>query len=149
MKIPPETEMTAALVRVARLYRQGVDEALSGLGLSDALALPVVVLGRRPEGVRQNQLADELGVEGPSLVRLLDRLVGDGLVERHEDPADRRAKLVTLTAEGRRHSERAAKALDAYRAALLEGAGPDDIQAALRLLRALQDRLITRRDERS
>ena len=141
--------MTAALVRVARLYRQGVDEALSGLGLSDALALPVVVLGRRPEGVRQNQLADELGVEGPSLVRLLDRLVGDGLVERHEDPADRRAKLVTLTAEGRRHSERAAKALDAYRAALLEGAGPDDIQAALRLLRALQDRLITRRDERS
>jgi len=149
MKIPPETEMTAALVRVARLYRQGVDEALSGLGLSDALALPVVVLGRRPEGVRQNQLADELGVEGPSLVRLLDRLVGDGLVERREDPADRRAKLVTLTAEGRRHSERAAKALDAYRAALLEDAGADDIQAALRLLRALQDRLITRRDSRS
>jgi MarR family transcriptional regulator, transcriptional regulator for hemolysin len=149
MKIPPETEMTAALVRVARLYRQGVDEALSGLGLSDALALPVVVLGRRPEGVRQNQLADELGVEGPSLVRLLDRLVGDGLVERREDPADRRAKLVTLTAEGRRHSERAAKALDAYRTDLLEGSGPDDIQAALRLLRALQDRLITRRDGRS
>ena len=149
MKIPPETEMTAALVRVARLYRQGVDEALSGLGLSDALALPVVVLGRRPEGIRQNQLADELGVEGPSLVRLLDRLVGDGLVERREDPADRRAKLVTLTEEGRRHSERAAKALDAYRAALLEGAGADDIQAALRLLRALQDRLITRRDGRS
>jgi len=149
MKIPPETEMTAALVRVARLYRQGVDEALSGLGLSDALALPVVVLGRRPEGVRQNQLADELGVEGPSLVRLLDRLVGDGLVERREDPADRRAKLVTLTAEGRRHSERAAKALDAYRAALLEDAWADDIQAALRLLRALQDRLITRRDSRS
>jgi len=149
MKIPPETEMTAALVRVARLYRQGVDEALSGLGLSDALALPVVVLGRRPEGVRQNQLADELGVEGPSLVRLLDRLVGDGLVERREDPADRRAKLVTLTAEGRRHSERAAKALDAYRAALLEDTAPDDIQAALRLLRALQERLITRRDSRS
>ncbi len=149
MKIPPETEMTAALVRVARLYRQGVDEALSGLGLSDALALPVVVLGRRPEGIRQNQLADELGVEGPSLVRLLDRLVGDGLVERREDPADRRAKLVTLTDEGRRHSERAAKALDAYRAALLEGAGPNDIQATLRLLRALQDRLITRRDSRS
>ena len=149
MKIPPETEMTAALVRVARLYRQGVDEALSGLGLSDALALPVVVLGRRPEGIRQNQLADELGVEGPSLVRLLDRLVGDGLVERREDPADRRAKLVTLTAEGRRHSERAAKALDAYRADLLDSTAPDDIQATLRLLRTLQDRLITRRDSRS
>jgi MarR family transcriptional regulator for hemolysin len=150
MKVLPAAEMTTALVRVARLYRQGVDEALSGLGLSDALALPVVLLGRRPEGLRQNQLADELGVEGPSLVRLLDRLVEDGLVERREDPADRRAKLVTLTSEGRRHSERAADALDAYRAGLLDGASADDIQATLRLLRAMQDRLVaTRRESRS
>jgi CRP-like cAMP-binding protein len=85
----PQADLTLTLVKVARLYRQGVDEALSGLGLSDALALPVVLLGRRPDGVRQNQLADELGVEGPSLVRLLDRLVQTGLVERREDPFDR------------------------------------------------------------
>jgi len=149
MKRTPDSEMTTLLVRVARLYRHGVDEALSGLGLSDALALPVVLLGRRPEGVRQNQLADELGVEGPSLVRLLDRLVEHGLVERREDPADRRAKRVTLTDEGRRHSARAAKALDAYRADLLADARTEDVEAALRLLRAMQERLITaRRDAR-
>jgi len=148
MESASESEMTTSLVRVARLYRQGVDEALSGLGLSDALALPVVLLGRRPEGVRQNHLADELGVEGPSLVRLLDRLVEDGLVERREDPADRRAKLVTLTAEGQRHSKRAAKALDEFRASLLEGIPKADIQATLRLLRTMQDLLLNRRDSR-
>jgi MarR family transcriptional regulator for hemolysin len=148
MKLAPETELTSTLVRLARLYRQGVDKALSGLGLSDALALPVVVLGRHPEGLRQNALAYELGVEGPSLVRLLDRLVEAGLVARHEDPADRRAKIVQLTEEGRRHSERAIDALDAYRATLLEDITADDVDASLRLLRTMERRLQARREGR-
>jgi MarR family transcriptional regulator for hemolysin len=149
MNLVPQSNLTTSLVRVARLYRLGVDEALSGLGLSDALALPVVLLGRRPDGVRQNILADELGVEGPSLVRLLDRLVDSGLVERREDPADRRAKIVRLTEEGRRHSRQASRALDAYRDKLLTGVSEQEIDDALRLLETIEDRLLaTRRDNR-
>lgn len=134
-------------MRLARHYRLGVDGALTGLGLSDALALPVVLLGRRPDGVRQNVLADELGVEGPSLVRLLDKLVKDGLVERWEDPSDRRAKTVHLTQAGRAHSERASEALDAFRANLLEGVSTADIQACLRVFEQMEIRLgLARRD---
>jgi MarR family transcriptional regulator for hemolysin len=142
--------MTSMLVRLARIYRLGIDDALTGLGLSEALALPVVVLGRYPDGSRQNVLADELGVEGPSLVRLLDRLVEDGLVERREDPADRRAKIVQLTAAGALHSKKASRVLDAFRASLLEGVDPADIDAALRVFEVMQDRLLAaRRDGRS
>ena len=149
MNLDAQSSLTTSLVRVARLYRLGVDEALSGLGLSDALALPVVLLGRRPDGVRQHALADELGLEGPSLVRLLDRLVESGLVERREDPADRRAKIVQLTAEGRAHSRRASRALDAYRDRLLAGVSEQDIGASLRLLEGLESQLLaTRRDGR-
>jgi MarR family transcriptional regulator for hemolysin len=147
IKLSPAAEMTSMLVRLARIYRLGIDEALGGLGLSDAMALPVVVLGRRPEGIRQNHLADELGVEGPSLVRLLDKLVDHGLVERREDPADRRAKIVTLTPEGQAHSQKASRVLDAFRANLLEGVSPDDIQASLRVLGVMQDRLLAARRE--
>ncbi|MDB5461421.1 MAG: MarR family transcriptional regulator [Caulobacteraceae bacterium] len=139
--------MTSMLVRLARIYRSGIDDALTGLGLSDALALPVVVLGRRPEGMRQNQLADDLGVEGPSLVRLLDRLVEDGLVERREDPADRRAKTVHLTAVGQDHSRKASRVLDAFRASLLEGVPPEDIEATLRVFEVMQARLLAARRE--
>lgn len=146
-KLPPSTEMTAMLVRLARTYRSGIDEALTGLGLSDALALPVVVLGRRPEGLRQNQLADALGVEGPSVVRLLDRLVEDGLVERREDPADRRAKIVQLTPVGEGHSKKASRVLDAFRASLLEGVAAEDIAATLRVFGVMQERLLTTRRE--
>jgi MarR family transcriptional regulator for hemolysin len=139
--------MTTTLVRLARQYRLGVDEALTGLGLSDATALPVVLLGRRPDGVRQNVLADELGVEGPSLVRLLDKLVEDGLVERREDPSDRRAKIVHLTRSGRLHSERASRALDAFRADLLKDVSADDLEACLRVFERMETRLgVTRRE---
>jgi MarR family transcriptional regulator for hemolysin len=147
--LPPSTEMTSMLVRLARTYRAGIDEALTGLGLSDALALPVVVLGREPEGLRQNLLADQLGVEGPSLVRLLDRLVTDGLVERRDDPADRRAKTVHLTPAGLAHSKKASRVLDAFRASLLDGAAPADIEATLRVFEVMQARLsAARRDAR-
>jgi MarR family transcriptional regulator for hemolysin len=142
-----QSALTTSLVRLARYYRLGVDEALTGLGLSDALALPVVLLGRRPEGVRQNMLADELGVEGPSLVRLLDKLVKDGLVERWEDPSDRRAKTVHLTPAGRAHSERASKALDAFRADLLEGVPTADLEACLRVFELMEARLGTAKRE--
>ncbi len=144
----PLAEFTSTLIRVARLYRLGVDEALSGLDLSDALALPVVVIGRHPEGIRQNALAAELGVEGPSLVRLLDRLVQGGLVERREDPHDRRAKTVHLTDAGRSHSRRATAALDIYRAGLLGDLASSDLDVVIRVLHTLQARLTARRENR-
>jgi MarR family transcriptional regulator for hemolysin len=147
--LTPEAQFTTVLVRLARLYRMGIDEALTGIGLSDALALPMVLLGRRPEGLRQNALAEELGVEGPSLVRLLDRLVEDGLVERREDPADRRAKTVHLTAAGQSHSVKAAAALDAYRAGLLEGVSGAEIETCLKVFDLMLTRLLaTRREHR-
>jgi MarR family transcriptional regulator for hemolysin len=144
-KLPLSTQMTSTLVRLARLYRFGVDGSLSGLGLSDALALPVVVLGRHPEGIRQNMLADELGVEGPSLVRLLDRLVDLGLAERRADTVDRRSKIVHLTPEGLALSRKASRKLDAYRAALLDGVEDADIEAALRVFEIMYERLLTTR----
>jgi MarR family transcriptional regulator for hemolysin len=139
--VSTQSGVTSSLVRLARYYRLSVDEALTGLGLSDALALPVVLLGRRPDGVRQNVLADELGMEGPSLVRLLDKLVEDGLVERREDPSDRRAKIVRLTKLGLAHSERASQALDAFRAELLDGVSMADLEACLRVFKRMEDRL--------
>lgn len=88
------------LGRLTRRWRQVLDAEFQINGITDATWRPLLHLERMGEGVRQKDLASSLGIEGPSLVRLLDTLVAKGLVERREDPADRRAKNLTLTDAG-------------------------------------------------
>jgi DNA-binding MarR family transcriptional regulator len=53
------------------------------------------------EGVPQSQLVEALGVEPPTVTRMLQRMEAAGLVERRPDPADARVSLVYLTEQGR------------------------------------------------
>jgi DNA-binding MarR family transcriptional regulator len=57
-------------------------------------------------GVRMSVLASRLGVTLSTVSGLVDRLVDGGLVDRHDDPADRRQVVVAVTAEGARLLER-------------------------------------------
>lgn len=81
-------------VGVARRWRAALDERLAGLGLSDATWSPLVHIGRSGGGIRQNALAGRIGIDTSSLVRLLDILVAKALIERRQDPADRRSNLL-------------------------------------------------------
>ncbi|MDP9142807.1 MAG: MarR family transcriptional regulator [Pseudomonadota bacterium] len=88
------------LVRdVSTLWREIVDRRLEPLGLSAARWQPLVLLYRANEPMTQTVLAAALGIEAPSLVRLLDRLSRDGWVERKHCPDDRRAYHIVLTAK--------------------------------------------------
>jgi MarR family transcriptional regulator, transcriptional regulator for hemolysin len=52
------------------------------------------------EGASQRELAQHMGIEPPTLVRQLDKLAEDGLVERRPDPDDRRVVRVIVTPAG-------------------------------------------------
>jgi MarR family transcriptional regulator, transcriptional regulator for hemolysin len=52
------------------------------------------------EGTSQRALAERMGIEPPTLVRHLDKLVDEGLVERRPDPGDRRVVRVVVTPAG-------------------------------------------------
>jgi MarR family transcriptional regulator for hemolysin len=133
--------LTGAFVHLARRYRAHANATLRALGLSDATAVPVLFLSRLGDGVRQKDLADEVGLEGPSLVRLLDQLQSAGFVTREEDPEDRRAKLLRLTESGRALAAEAETALDAMRANLLQDVADDDLAAAARVFSRLREAL--------
>src|SRR5690349_12504760 len=77
---------THALLLAGRRWRRAANAAVKSHGLSDAMALPLVLIGRMDGEPRQNALAEAMGIEGPSLVRLLDQLSAAGLVVRKEDP---------------------------------------------------------------
>jgi DNA-binding MarR family transcriptional regulator len=59
--------------------------------------LAVLVRLAHYEGVNQAALAEVLGIKPMTLVRLLDRLEGAGLIRRMPDPQDRRAYNLLLT----------------------------------------------------
>lgn len=88
---------------MTRRWRQVLDTEIQASGLTDATWRPLLHLHLLGDGTRQKDLAESLGIKGPSLVRLLDALLAKGLVRRFEDDSDRRAKLLFLTPEGQAH----------------------------------------------
>ena len=88
------------LTYLTRRWRKVLDAEFQSSGLTDATWRPLLHLNILGDGVRQKDLAASVGIEGPSLVRLIDTLVKKGLIQRSEDSTDRRAKLLCLTPEG-------------------------------------------------
>src|SRR4029077_1449151 len=77
------------LVESSRLLRNYIDQRAKTRGTTRAQWIVLFRL-RDQEGLSQVDLADVLELQPISLVRLLDRLVEHGLVERRADPRDRR-----------------------------------------------------------
>jgi MarR family transcriptional regulator for hemolysin len=100
-----EERLGKTLTIASKLVREHFDQALRGCG-SSLPAFLVLRCASSSPGVSQRELADKLGIEGPTLVRHVDRLVRDGLVERVPHTRDRRISHVRLTPRGKEHLER-------------------------------------------
>ena len=85
------------LARLARSWRIKMDSRLARLGLTQAKWVTLYHLALNDEPVLQRDLADQVGVEGPTMVRLLDGLARMGLIVREPAPHDRRGKVICLT----------------------------------------------------
>jgi len=133
-------EIGLLIRRIGRLWRREADQALADHGLSQATALPLVVLLRWGKSARQGVLAEEIGIEGPSLVRLIDLLQAEGLVERREDPTDRRAKMLHLTGIGETKAEEINRVLRRVRAYLLKDLSREDLAVTFEALRSIEQR---------
>ena len=129
-----QRQLTALLGPVSRAYRKHIDKAFIRLGVSHSLALPVMLLVRLGDGVRQNALAEELGMEPPSLVPLLDQLERAELVERRPCEQDKRAKTLHLTSAGHELARRAETLAQSLRSALLSDSTDDEVATTLRVL---------------
>jgi DNA-binding MarR family transcriptional regulator len=97
-----EHQVVGALLSLSRVFSAVTARELGGL--DDAVTLPqfrtlVVLVSRGPQ--RVGDLAQELTVTSSTAVRMCNRLVRKGLVEREERPEDRRAAWITLTTAGR------------------------------------------------
>src|SRR4051794_20084746 len=107
--VAPEAQETAArltaLFRHLFLYDRGnqlrvIEE--SGLSMTQSKALlELGGLGQTEEAWQVGDLAEVFGVSVPSMSRAVDGLVKKRLATRVEDPSDRRARQVRITAKGK------------------------------------------------
>ncbi|HEY0833347.1 MAG TPA: MarR family transcriptional regulator [Azospirillum sp.] len=127
----------------ARAWRLKLDQRLRPLGLSQAKWRTLVLVNRAGDGVTQKDLADLMGIEGPTLVRLLDRLEADGWVERRVCARDRRIRRIHLTAKSRDMLVRIEAVAAELRGELLSGVDGADLETLDRVLGQIRARLDT------
>ena len=88
------------LAKVCKGHRGSVGAGLAPLGLHVGQEMVLAELWAE-DGLRGVELAARLGVEPPTVTKMLRRLEGCGLVTRRQDPDDARSFRVRLTDEGR------------------------------------------------
>ncbi|WP_024696074.1 MarR family transcriptional regulator [Pseudomonas syringae] len=131
--------ISSGLVAASRHWRRNCQTTLATYGISEACAGPLLAIARLGDGVHQVKVAHAAGMESPTLVRLLDQLCRAGIVCRAEDPNDRRAKALSLTAKGRELAGSIESELTRLRAEVLKGVEPADLEAALRVFQAFSE----------
>ncbi|GAB3468593.1 MarR family transcriptional regulator [Massilia terrae] len=137
----PQERFSTALHSTARSWRLALDARLKDLGVGQSGWMTIAILAKSKTELSQRALADQLGVEGPSVVSMLDRLEAAGLVLRAPCSTDRRVKLVHLTDAGRALFAKVRKQADAFRASVLDDVPPDRLAAATELLEQLRARI--------
>jgi MarR family transcriptional regulator for hemolysin len=103
------------------------------LGLSQARWLVLLHLARFKEAPTQRELAQSVGVEGPTLARLLDSLENQGLVRRQAVIEDRRAKKIVLSDTARPLIEKIETIATALRHELFVGIDEEDLRVCMRV----------------
>lgn len=137
----PQERFSHALHASARSWRLALDARLKDLGVGQAGWLAIAMIAKSKSALSQRELADLLGVEGPSVVAMVDRLERAGMVVRAACPTDRRVKLLHLTDSGRALYAKVRTQADAFRASVLASVDPVALAAATELLEALRARI--------
>ena len=140
MSLDLKRQLVAQLVESSRLLRNYIDHRAKTRGSTRAQWIVLFRL-RQQEGLSQVDLADVLELQPISLVRLLDRLVEHGLVERRHDPRDRRANRLFLTASGRQLADDLDSLRDSIASDVLQDVPAKAIETSLETLRAIKERI--------
>ena len=136
----PQGDLNVKLMRVARAHRTVAASLLSQVGLHPGQEALLMELWDH-DGRTQADLAESLGVEPPTVTKMLQRMEHGDLVDRRPDATDRRAIRVYLTPKGRRLKGKVDKLWAELETRTVEGLS-DRQQSSLRsLLNALEGNL--------
>jgi DNA-binding MarR family transcriptional regulator len=127
---------------VARLIKRRFERRARQMGLPITRQQAAVMLNiAGNEGVSQTEVATWLGIEPIALVRILDKLHGEGLVERRANPSDRRVRTLWLTPAAHSVIERILTINEAIRQESFGGLPPTTRDLLMDLLEQIKGNL--------
>jgi MarR family transcriptional regulator for hemolysin len=134
----------------AKATRAEFDARLAEVGGSLTAFVVLRLADEAPGGLElsQRQLAERMGVEAPTMVRHLDRLEKEGLIERRRDARDRRVTRITVTPAGSRRLGVLRKVADAMDVEILTLLGPETYRVLGSALDRLQEHMTQLAGER-
>jgi MarR family transcriptional regulator for hemolysin len=128
-----ELDFVTGLSTSSRKMQTAFDSLLRQRGLTLARARALVQISRNP-GINQSELAKILAIESPTMVRLLDGMEKQDLIQRGASAGDRRAKQLSLTETARNEVEQIEALSRVVGGFMLRGIDEADLGIALRVL---------------
>lgn len=135
--------ITRALVVAARRWRKVANERVKELGQTMARWETLFLVAYSDDDLTQSELARLISVEGPTMVRMLDVLAKDGLIERRQSDTDRRMTTNRITPKGELVIDEIMAMTNLLRADLLRDIDPDKLTVFLEVL----SRILLKLDE--
>lgn len=146
-KKPPDAQdithfrATRALVVAARRWRKLANDRIKGIGQNMARWETLYLMAASDEELSQGELARVVGVEGPTMVSMLNSLQRDGLIERYQSNVDRRVTHNRVTEKGWQATRDIMKITNELRTEVLRGIDPAKLAVTLEVLESIHARL--------
>jgi DNA-binding MarR family transcriptional regulator len=96
----PES-LGALFIQVMKAHRHLADQELNKIGLYAGQEMLLLHLADAPDGLRPTELAECMGVEPPTITKMLQRMENGGWLVRRDDPEDGRATRIYATEQGK------------------------------------------------
>jgi MarR family transcriptional regulator for hemolysin len=134
-------QFTTLVTQFSRRWRNRLNERLAKLGQTQARVESLFWIEVAGGRATQRELAERVGIEGPTFARMLDTLEEEGLVERRLSREDRRTKTIALKRHAVPGLKRIGEVVGAARRDLLQDVDENDLVAVVSLMRILMARL--------
>ena len=128
------TEAYLHVLRTGTILHHCVERKLAKIGLSYGRFMILGLLSRTDDPVPVCKLAEMAGVTTPTVSAVLSGMVRDGLVERLEDPADRRVVRIGLREEGQSVLDEVLPGLFQHQSEVMNGLAEDELKTLIALL---------------
>jgi MarR family transcriptional regulator, transcriptional regulator for hemolysin len=134
-------ELGQTIGDVSRAWRYEMNLRLKPFGLNLSMRQVLVLLHRHPQGLVQKELARKLGIEEPTLARLLDQLEKKEWVKRMPCEDDKRCKYSKLTPKAAKQIQIIEKLSRQLRKEMMQGLEQAEMEAGLQILSRMRTNL--------